>query len=97
MSLLDQATAVEPITRPSGPQQVTRTMEIDMDELRDLVAALEAQYPHMELHEAPIRKNGLAPTGEKMVPFAGKTQKGTVVVYYTGKVVLSGEFAKFEG
>lgn len=50
-------------------------------------APLEAQYPGMELHEAPIKKNGLAPTGENILPFAGKNQKGTVVVYYTGKTV----------
>lgn len=96
MGLLAQAQAVEVAARTSGPQQAVRTLEIDPANLEELVAAIETQFPKAELHEAPIIKQGLAPTGDRMVPFAVKQRipAGNCTVYYTGKVVLAGSMTE---
>ena len=99
MSLLAQAEAIQAEPRSTGNQQAVRTLEIAIADLVQFAEAVEAQFPHLSLNEAAIRKSGQAPDGSgNVVRFAVKQRvpAGNATVYYNGKVVLAGALTVLE-
>jgi hypothetical protein len=93
MSLFSQAEAIDVSKRPDGARQPVTTTQIDPARIEELAGKIEEALPNAELNTAAIEKSGLAPTGNKMVPFAVKQRwptKASVTCYYNGKVVWAG-------
>jgi hypothetical protein len=99
MSFLNQALEITADERQTT-QQAVESCLIDLAEIEKFADAVEAAFPNAYLHEAPIKKSGLAPTGNgNTVPYALKQDvpvAGTLTVYYNGKIVLAGAFVGFE-
>jgi hypothetical protein len=93
MSLFKQAQAIDVSSRAQGARQPVSTTQVDPARFAELATLVEEALPNAELNTAAIEKNGLSPTGEKMVPFAVKQRwptKCSVTFYYNGRVVWAG-------
>ena len=93
MSLYAEAQAIDVGARKTGARQAIQTSQVDPVRFEELAALVEAALPNAVLNSAAVEKSGLAPTGDKMVPYAVKQRfptKASVTFYYNGKVTWAG-------
>jgi hypothetical protein len=70
-----------------GPTQSITVTEFDPNRWEDLVTAIVAKYPTLQVNAAPIMKQGSDALGRPVVLAALKGAEGSVTLYSKGKAV----------
>ena len=76
---------------------LTTVIAIDLADLDKICTALEKAFPRATFNEVAVKNAGMNAAGEKVVRYAisQRGPNGQAVIYFSGKLVLSGAMAGF--